>query len=149
MVAIPLLSNVSFYGPWISSIGTGKTEVEYDSELVPWNFNGFEVLNKTANAKVNEISGNLTWSETGSIEIPGIPICSLGQQLVSSGPYVSDISVSIGIDGFTTSYKMNSWTPRFNKISNTMTDKLARVTKTAQIQSRAMIEKFRIKKRSK
>lgn len=149
MAAIPLLSNVSFYGPWISSIGTGKTEVEYNPELVPWNFNGFEVLNKIANAKVNEISGNLTWSETGSIDIPGIPICSLGQQLVGSGPYVSDISVSIGTDGFMTSYKMQSWTPRFNKISNTMTDKLARVTKTSQVESRAMIEKFRIKKRSK
>lgn len=149
MAAIPLLSNVSFYGPWISSVGTGKTEVEYNADLVPWNFNGFEVLNKIANAKVNEISGNLTWSETGSIEIPGIPITSLGQQLVSGGPYVSDISVSIGTDGFITTYKMQSWTPRFNKISNTMTDKLARITKTAQVQSRAAVEKFRIQKRSK
>lgn len=149
MAAIPLLSNVSFYGPWISSIGTGKTDVEYDPELVPWNFNGFDILNTIANARVNEISGNLTWSETGSIEIPGVPICSLGQQLVSSGPYVSDISVSIGVDGFMTSYKMSSWTPRFNKISNTMTDKLSRVTRTAQAESRNMIEKFRIQKRSK
>lgn len=147
--AIPLLSTVDFYGPWVSSVGTGKTDVEYDSNLVPWNFNGFDVMNRVASAKVNDIAGNLTWSETGSIDIPGVPLCSLGQKLMNSGPYVSDISVSIGTDGFMTSYKMSSWTPRFSKISNAMSDKLARVTKTAQTESRNAIERFRIRKRAK
>lgn len=145
MVAIPLESQTQFYGPWISSIGTGKTQVERDDNLVPWNFNGYDVLNAVANASVNEISGNMVWSESGSLELPGAPNYSLGQHLLQNGPYISDINVSFGVDGVTTTYRMNSWTPKFTKMSRTFIEKVNRIAKRTQENQRAIRETLRLR----
>jgi hypothetical protein len=148
MAAIPLESQVDFYGPWISSVGTGKTEIEQDASLVPWNFNSSDIMNNIAGAKVADVQGNLVWTETGSFEVPGLPLCSLGDALVSGGPYVSDMSVSIGANGFTTSYRMSSWTPRFTKASNSFIDKMMRVKQTAFKTMKNMLDTFKVKNRN-
>ena len=148
MAAIPLESQVDFYGPWVSSVGTGKTEIEQDATLVPWNFNSSDIMDSVASAKVSSVQGNLIWTETGSFEIPGLPICSLGDSLVGGGPYVTDMSVNMGTNGFTTSYRMSSWTPRFTKSSNSFIDRVIRVKQTAFKTVRNMLETFKVKNRN-
>lgn len=148
MAAIPIESQVDFYGPWISSIGTGKTEIEQDTTLVPWTFNSSDVMNEIAYSKISDIKGNLIWTETGSFELPGIPMCSLGDMLVAGGPYVTDISVSVSSNGYTTSYRMNSWTPQFAKMSNSLVDRMMRIKQTAFRTVRNMLDKFKVKNRN-
>ena len=148
MAAIPLESQVDFYGPWISSIGSGKTEIEQDATLVPWTFNSSDIMDNIANAKIMDVKGNLLWTETGSFEIPGLPICSLGDALVSGGPYVTDMSVNMGVNGFTTSYRMSSWTPRFTKATNSLVDRVMRVKQIAFKEVRNMLETFKVKNRN-
>lgn len=132
MVAIPLESQTDFYGPWVSSIGSGKTIVEQNETLVPWNFNSFDVMNSIGFASVNEITANMTWSETGDLLMPGAPQFSLGQNLVQNGPYISDISVQFGTDGITTTYKMSSWTPRLTKMSRAFMERIERISRRIQ-----------------
>lgn len=136
MIAIPLESQVDFYGPWISSIGTGKTVVENNDSLVPWNFNGFDVMNSVGNAMVSEVTGNMAWSENGMIDIPGTPKFSLGDALLNGGPLISDISVSFSDGGMTTSYRMQSWTPRLTKLNRAYIDKITTLSKNAQKRDR-------------
>lgn len=132
MAAIPLRSNVLCYGPWYSQGGEGKVEFERDESLVPWNFGGYSLMNDVANAKVSDAFSNQLLSETGSITVPGAPAFSLGGQLVAAGPYISDISCSIGQDGLTTTYNMRIYTPDFGKMRKYNVDRMSKLAKVGQ-----------------
>ncbi len=132
MAAIPLVSNIETYGPWYAIGANGKLEFERAEDLVPWNYGGFEALDEAANARVSLAIGNVQWLEAGSIEFPGYPSISPGSQLLSTGPYVTDISVNIGVDKITTTYKMSSWNPRFGKVPKYVLDKINANTKLNQ-----------------
>lgn len=144
MAAIPLKSNTETYGPWLSIGANGKVEVEQSEDLVPWNYSGYTNMNLTANARVSLSSANLQWIESGTIEFPGVPDHNLGAQLLGSGPYVTDISIKIGIDGVTTTYKMRSWNPRFGKVGKAYIDKMNKTNKVSQQIRRNMQEEIKL-----
>lgn len=129
MAAIPIKSNIDTYGPWFSASADGKIEVEYAEDLVPWNYGGYTNMNLAANARVILAAANLQWMESGSVEFPGIPLLQLGDQLLTSGPYVTDIRVNIGNTGLITSYSMRSWQPQYGKSAKTNLDMLAKAYK--------------------
>jgi hypothetical protein len=131
LVAVPLRNNISSYGPWYAYGANGKIEFERDESLVPWNYGGFTIMNLAGNAKVNEALTNQQISETGTIEIAGIPTVSLGSALISGGPFVTDVRVSIGEQGATTTYNMQL-SPRFGKFEKSNIERLARLSKTSQ-----------------
>lgn len=122
MVAVPLKSNTDFYGPWYAVGANGKTEFEKDDSLVPWNYGGYTLMNLAGNAKVSSALANFQLGEGGSIELPGLPIIDIGAELVNSGPYITDINVSIGTQGVTTTYRMSTWSSRFGKIPKSFID---------------------------
>lgn len=123
-VAIPLKSNVDFYGPWYSIGVDGKTEFEKDDTLVPWNYGGYAQMNLAANARVSEALSSFIVGEGGSVEVPGMPARSLGDVLITNGPYITDISINFGQGGVTTTYRMQTWTPRFGKLSKAYQDRI-------------------------
>ena len=133
MAAVPLRSKLLSYGPWYSVSSTvGRVEFEVDENLVPWNFNGFTLMNQIGTAKVQEVYSNQLINETGSIVFPGAPEHSLGAQLAGSGPYVTDISCSISETGMLTTYNMKVSTPNFGKLRKYRTERLTKLAKTAQ-----------------
>ena len=145
LVALPLKDNLNRYGPWHKIGANGKIEYELDDNLAPWNYNGFEILDKVARARVNDGVSNMQQSETGSLEVEGIPSFSIGQQLMSSGPYVTDIDVNIGAQGVTTTYKFATWSPRYSKITRSRLDrldKLVRSSKDLENQAKGLTDKF-------
>lgn len=157
MVAIPLKSNVDFYGPWTAVGVPGKVDFEKDDTLVPWNFGGFTVMNLAANARVSEVATNLQVAEGGTIEVPGAPVVLLGGQLIANGPYVTDINVNIGSNGITTTYRLQTWTSRFGKLSKTFIDRQQKVAvdqqrnrrllrQVAELQTRTLDRKSKIGK---
>lgn len=132
VAAIPLRSNVATYGPWYVVGSNGKMEFEADSSLVPWNYGGFSAMNVAAEAKVASALLNYQQSENGSVEFPGVPSKNLGDALVDSGPYITDISVVISNDGIRTTYRMNTWTPQPYKTSKQAADVVSRLAKKSQ-----------------
>jgi hypothetical protein len=133
--SVPLENTQKTYGPWSSYGGQGKMAFERDDSLVPWNFGGdYTIMNQVAGARVNEVAANLTIMENGSIEYPGAPTIDIGDQLIASGPYITNIGVTVGTDGIKTNYRMEIWTPRYGKIAKNYTD---RITKFAQLQNQA------------
>lgn len=127
MVAVALESQVSRYGPWKAYGAIGATDFEEDDTLSPWNYSGYTRLNLAATAKVTDNISFIQEVESGSIEFPGLPDISLGQQLLDIGPYVSTIAISVGSDGVKTTYRMEMWRPRFGTINKAFADKLEKI----------------------
>lgn len=127
LAAVPLRSNILCYGPWYNIGVSGKTEFEKDATLVPWNYSGFTQMNYVGSAKVSETISNSQYAESGSITFPGVPTITIGSLLISGGPYVTDVSVDIGENGATTTYRMKTWTTKFGKVPRQVFDRLQRL----------------------
>ena len=103
--AVPVKSNRYVYGPWTdyphqyaSTIFPGTSnqtnmvknllsgiKVEVDPELVPWNYGGSSLLDKAAMLKLYEGQTYQNVVESGSFEIPGLPVFGLGGRFAA--PY--------------------------------------------------------------
>ena len=116
--AVPMESNRYRWGPWAEGRGFGKAKLVIDQNFNPENFGGYDRMEQVAIARVqagveplDPING---WSiESGSISLAGLPSKDdvgnprvMGLQLMDTGPYVTDLNVSIGDNGVTTSYNM-------------------------------------------
>lgn len=105
--AVPMKSNRFVYGPWTdyphhyaANIFPGTSnqanmvknllsgiKVEVDPDLVPWNYGGSSLLDKAAMLKLYEGQTYQNVIESGSFEIPGLPIFGLGGRFAS--PYAT------------------------------------------------------------
>lgn len=128
-VAIPLQDNTKVYGPWQKVGANGKMEIDQNDSLAPWNYGGFAEMNIVGEAIVQNNVSFQQELETGSIEVPGIPTFTMGSQLVGSGPYITDIDVSIGEGGVTSVYKFSTWTQKFGKLRKSNTDRFTILAK--------------------
>jgi len=127
---IPQESNEHRWGPWSMGDGIGEIKFEVNDSYHPAAFRGRIELERSAFAHVKS---NLDLSdqndsrmafETGSVTLASGPEHKLGQQpkftfpspyksvtinpLSDLGPYVTDISLSIGDNGITTRYGFNT-----------------------------------------
>jgi hypothetical protein len=136
--AVPLKSNVLTYGPWSAAGAAGKVKVESDPSLVPWNYDGFDAMNEAGNARVATTITNMQVSEAGSLEMVGAPTHSLGDTLQSGGPNVSNIEVSIGKQGVSTTYRFATFTPRFGVFSKQNIERIKKLSQVGMQLQRSM-----------
>ena len=158
MCAVALKSNIETYGPWLtppdnrgphgllpSGYLSGKTEFETDESLSPWAQGGWKQLDHTGNAKAALALSEDQFVERGGLTLVGAPSGSIGEALIDSGPFVTDISVSVGTAGVTSTYKMQTHTPKYGKMARFQMDKIKRLTLEAQKmkrKTRALRAKF-------
>ena len=142
------------YGPWFTShnfIYGGKVEYIQDDSLVPENFifpiygslsstdsnspsfnnqlSGFVGLNYAGQALANSIDGYGQFAaEDGSITIPGAPLISRIGDALLDGPYITSLSISVGVNGIETQYSFNSVTPKAGKTNADIVDRLKKVS---------------------
>lgn len=142
LVAIPLMSSERCYGPWSSSvIGTvtnigGNVEYEKDESLTPWNYTGYDLMNKAGLLKAQYSNSLLLQSDRGSFTIPSAPSgIALATYLTDGGPLVTQINVSIDAGAsIETSYVMDMYTSSFGKLQKQKSDALAQVSRNRQKQ---------------
>ena len=142
-------SNRYAWGPWIWwATLKGKAEVIQDESLVPESFGTVSGMNQAGEALANVGNAEMSGSETGYVEIAEFPAYNIAERFAGSGPYVSDMSFTIDISGFKTTYKFNTWTPQFGKLAKYNIDRIARINKAslelaqrerAKIQKRALL----------
>lgn len=134
-VAIPLRSNIATYGPWYAQGAAGKVRFEQDPSLVPWEYGGdYSVMNLVGVARVNQAVTNMQVSEAGAIEIVGAPAYSLGETLQAGGPNVTNIQISYGPQGVTTTYSFHTFslkTGLFGVFGKHGTERLKKASQTA------------------
>ena len=142
-VAIPLKSNVLTYGPWYAIGPTGKTYFEQDEALVPWNYNGYTLLNDAGFQKISQIVTAMQVGEMGSVTVPGTPTINIGDALISNGPNITGIDVQIGEGGVLTTYTLRTYTPKIGAFAKSNADRLARLVKLHQQVKRSLKQLFR------
>ena len=129
-ISVPQESNRYNWGPWWKySSKIGKAEVVIEDSLRPETFGSSTILNQIGYDYAFVSSANVSGNETGYIEVAELPIHNLADRFAVSGPYVSNIDVSIGLDGVRTTYKFNTWTPQFGRLAKYNADRISRINK--------------------
>lgn len=129
-LGVPQQSERYSWGPWYRfARDNGKSEVVFDTNLVPENFGSVQQMDAaafdTANAGVAVIGAN----ESGRVELAEIPQYNLAERFNSTGPYVTNMDINVAIGGITTSYQFNTWTPNFGKLAKYNSDRVSRIFK--------------------
>jgi len=86
-------SNIMVYGPWFNVGPVGGVKIDSDPGLVPWEYNGYNLMNYAGQSKANEGVTRMQVGEMGDITVPGYPIIPLGAEL---GAYANGISGVMG-----------------------------------------------------
>lgn len=122
-IGIAQRSNRLLYGPWAEGYKFGATELEFNDSLRPENFGGIKNMNLMGQSIAwHTANHGMGFEESGDVEVVGIPTTELGKTLVTTaandpiGPYITDISVNIGVSAITTSYTMKTWTVNFGTL---------------------------------
>lgn len=131
---IPFESNALVYGPFVSKKNNdgGKVNFQVDSSLVPWNFAGLANMNTAGQLLADAATTGMVEAETGSVELVGEPIITLGETLVKGGANVTNISIRFGSDGVRTNYEMRTYTPKFGLFSKNFIDRIRKLSGAQQ-----------------
>ena len=165
---IPIEINNAVYGPWISgpqkSINSifpnmsnqaerlenlvGGSKVEVNQEFVPWNYGGMRVLDEIAVTLAAEQNHFQLESETGQVTVYGIPTFSIGNELkrqgyINRGPVISNINVSIGSNGASTTYTFRTFTKKFTLFNKESADRLKAISQNQIKANQQLISSFK------
>ena len=135
-IGIPQQSTRYKWGPWYAySSKKGKAEVVMDESLRPETFGSLETLDLVAKATTYMGLPQMAAVESGSVELAEFPAYNIGDRFGAAGsddgtgPYITNMSISIGTDGCKTTYKFNTWTPNFGKLAKYNIDRISRINK--------------------
>ena len=131
-IGVPQESQRYAWGPWYG-FGTknGKSEVVFDTSLAPETFGSVDTMNQAGIAYATAGNAVVTANETGYVELAEYPEYNLADRFAGSGPYITNMNISISISGFTTKYQFNTWTPNFGKLAKFNADRISRIYKSA------------------
>ena len=88
-------------------------------------------MNQAGYALAYAGTANLYASESGYVEIAEFPEWNIAERFAGSGPYITNVDVSINTGGCKTNYKFNTWTRDFGKIAKYNIDRISRINKNA------------------
>ena len=129
-IGVPQESTRYTWGPWWAfSADNGKAEVEMDSSMRPETFGSAFLMDQAGFGSVFSGLAKIEAVESGSVELALAPDFNMGDRFNSAGPYVTGMDISIGVDGYKTNYKFNTWTPNFGKLSKYNADRISRINK--------------------
>jgi hypothetical protein len=118
---LPFKSNVFTYGPWFFQADpVGGTEIEPNTELAPWNFanlqnTGYDVMNYYGSMIAADGPRGLQKQESGSITVASLPSYGIGYVVGGNASTLTELSINIGDNGYTTTYNFSTYTPKFGK----------------------------------
>ena len=155
---VPQESTRYRFGPWGTVFGSdedgnplrgglnGKAEVIADESLRPETFGSWGLLNQVGAIQATVGVQQQAALETGTIEVHGAPAGNIGERFVTTGPYVTDMSISVDTSGgVKTNYKLSTYTPNFGKLAKYNIDRISRINKA--MWTRAKKNRDRVEKR--
>lgn len=109
-MAIPMKSNTQRYGPWGYVGPAGPVRFAEDTDLAPWNYQGYDIMNSGAIEKVVDGLTFMQAGERGGFTLVGYPVKQLGQDLRSPNKSFSSLVLEDKTTNYGT-YKYISTTP--------------------------------------
>ena len=129
---IPQESSRYKWGPWYAwNTHNGKAEVINDDSLKPETFGGFGPLDQAAFSLTFTGLSAMTSVESGTVQVAEFPNFNVGDRFAGSGPYVTNMDISISDAGATVTYKFNTWTPNFGKLAKYNVDRISKINKAS------------------
>lgn len=125
---LPFRSNVFTYGPWFFQANPiGGTDIESNRELAPWNFSnlqnsGYDTMNYYGYSLATDGARGLQKQESGSITVASLPSYSIGYIVAGNAATLTDMQISIGDNGYTTTYNFQTYTPKFGRPGRHLND---------------------------
>jgi hypothetical protein len=142
------------YGPWFTThnfIYGGKVEIIQNEDLLPENFifplygtltssdsnapnfteqlSGFVGMNYAGQALANSIDGYGQFAaEDGSITIPGAPLIQRIGDALLTGPYITELRITVGANGINTTYSFNSAVKKAGRTNADIVKKLRNIS---------------------
>ena len=134
--AVPQQSTHYKWGPWALGKDFGKPEFEIDTSIHPAAFGGETRMNNFSLAKVaTALSKSQSYIASGSVTLAGLPAYAFGAQMalnfdgvIEYGPFISDMSVSMGTGGLTTTYNFSTQR-KFGDLSKIYEDNVKQLQK--------------------
>ena len=124
------------WGPWVtdpSSFGfsnRGKAQVEEKESLRPETFGGFSNLSEIGALEAEVGKSDMQAVESGYVEVAGAPEYNVGERFATTGPYVSNMDISVDVSGgVKTNYKLTTWTPEFGTMNKYNINRIADIKK--------------------
>ena len=124
---IPIKSNILTYGPWYAQGDTGRVTYEQDSSLVPWNYGSYANLDLAGAAKSAQGVSAIQVIETGYVEVAGYPAYNIGDVIQANGPNITNISIDFGGQGVTTTYRFETYVPRYGQLGKYNVDRFKKL----------------------
>ncbi len=138
----------------VEDAGAGRTEYIKDSNLNPWTWGNMSALNYVIKMRLKSMVSKQHVNESGSISFVGFPSAllgstssfTLGNVLTSAssspiGPSITNISVSVGMNGVTTTVQLRTTTRNFGELAQSRIDWMSRVAGAQQRLKRALSER--------
>lgn len=133
---IPQESGRFRWGPWVTdptSLGysdRGKAQVEEKESLRPETFGSLQTLREVGQLEASVGNSDMQAVESGYVEVAGAPEYNLGERFANTGPYVSNMDISVDVSGgVTTNYKLTTWTPEFGTMNKYNINRIADIKK--------------------
>ncbi len=133
---IPQESTRFRWGPWVTSPDSlgfsskGKAQVEEKESLRPETFGGLQSLNEVGALEATVGKSDMQAVESGYVEVAGAPEYNIGERFATTGPYVSNMDISVDVSGgVKTNYKLNTWTPEFGTMNKYNINRIADIKK--------------------
>lgn len=135
--AIAFKVNNKVYGPWgspvsftqLGNITGGGVDFTQNTELNPWTYGSVTAMNWVAGQIISGMSSNLCRVETGSVTVIGIPnLGNLGSSY-NNIANISNINVSFGENGVSSTYEFKTYTPKFGKLNKIFLDRFKEFSK--------------------
>jgi hypothetical protein len=85
--------------------------------MKPETFGSVDLMNTYADYLVTSSMAQVHEAESGQVTLADLPAGNLGDRMLGSGPYITNININIGVSGIETTYQFNTWTKSFGKIA--------------------------------
>jgi hypothetical protein len=130
---IPVKDLTQSYGPWAAVGNVGKTQVDLDSQLTPWNWGSTKIMNDYARQTVANSLSKSQLNEEGDLTITGLPTTEFGNIMQFVGVSISAISISIDSkSGYTTTYRFRRFSPKFGTFNQTRINQIKNFSDTVK-----------------
>jgi hypothetical protein len=130
---IPVKDLTQSYGPWAAVGNVGKTQVDLDSQLTPWNWGSTRIMNDYARQTVANSLSKSQLNEEGDLTITGLPTTEFGNIMQFVGVSISAISITIDSkSGYSTTYRFRRFSPKFGTFNQTRINQIKNFSDTVK-----------------
>lgn len=144
-IHIPLQSNVSKYGPFISSGSVpGGLQLIEDDNLAPWIYGSVTGLNEAGKQSVISSNNTIHKVISADLSLAGLPDYNIGDNIGDTSN-ITALSLQLGTDGLITNYTVRTFVLPPFKTTKMLQDKIGSILLQTQKNTKELVDLDKVK----